>query len=98
MAFTVTGLSGILKYMGEDVAFYTADTVRVDKQSSKVYELPCSATLSENISLMQALQFARKGSLEGFTTDIEAKVKLRNGAGKTLKFKDLDLQEMAERQ
>ena len=26
MAFTVTDLSGILKYNGEDVAFYTADT------------------------------------------------------------------------
>ncbi len=47
---------------------------------------------------MQALQIARKGSLEGLTTDIEAKVKLKNGAGKTLRFKDLNLQEMAERQ
>lgn len=98
MAFTVTDLSGILKYNGEDVAFYSADTVMVDKKSSKVYDLPCSATLSERVNLMQALQIARKGSLEGLTTDIEAKVKLKNGAGKTLRFKDLDLREMAERQ
>lgn len=98
MAFTVTDLNGILKLNGEDVAFYSADTVRVDKKSSKVYDVPCRATLSESVSLMQALQIARKGSLEGLTTDIEAKVKLKNGSGKTLKFKDLDLKEMAERQ
>ena len=97
-AFKVTGLSGILKYQGEDIAFYTADTLFVDKKCSKVYDLPCSATLSERMTLMQVLQIARKGSLEGFTTDIEAKVKLKNGAGTTLKFKDLDLQELAEKQ
>ena len=97
-AFKVTELNGILKYKGEDIAFYTADTLQVDKKCSKVYDLPCSATLSERMTLMQVLQIAGKGSLEGFTTDIEAKVKLKNGAGTTLRFKDLDLQELAERQ
>ena len=98
MAFKVTRLDGILKYQGEDVAFYTADTLSVDQKSCKVYDLPCTATLSEKVTLVQMLQIAGRGSLEGFTTDIEAKVKLRNGAGKTLKFKNLDLQEMAEKQ
>lgn len=96
-AFTVTDLSGILKYNGEDFAFYSADTINVDKKSVKVYDLPCTATLSEGVGLMQVAQMARKGSLEGFTTDIEAKVKLK-GASKTLRFKDLDLQKLAEKQ
>ena len=98
MAFKVIRLDGILKYHGEEVAFYTADTLSVDQKSCKVYDLPCTATLSENVTLVQMLQIAGKGTLEGFTTDIDAKVKLRNGAGKTLRFKDLDLQEMAEKQ
>lgn len=95
-AFKVTGLNGILKYKGEDFAFYSADTLKVDKKCVKVYDLPCSATLSEGVSLMRAMRIAQEGSLKGFTTDVEAKVKLRNGAGTTLKFKDLDLQKMAE--
>ena len=95
-AFKVTDLNGILKYKGEDFAFFTADTIKVDKKCSKVYDLPCSATLSEGVSLRKALQIAQGNSLEGFTTDLEAKVKLKSGAGTTLKFKDLDLKQMAE--
>jgi len=95
-AFKVTGLNGILKYKGEDFAFYSADTLKVDRKCTKVYDLPCSAVLSEGINLYKALQIVNEGNLEGFTTDVEAKVKLRSGAGTTLKFKDLDLREMAE--
>ena len=95
-AFKVTGLNGILKYKGEDFAFYSADTIKIDKKCGKVYDLTCSATLSEGVSLMKAVQIFRNGSLEGFTTDVEAKVKLKSGAGTTLKYKDLDLQKLAE--
>lgn len=97
MSFTITELNGILKYHGEDFAFFSADTVRVDGKSTKVYDLPCTATLKEGVGLLQAMQILGKGSLEGFTTDIEAKVKLRRGAGKTLIFKDMDLQKLAEK-
>ncbi len=96
MAFKVTSLSGIIKYKGEDFAFYTADTLDVDRQCVKVYDLPCTATLSQGVTLMQVMQMTGKNGLEGFTTDIEAKVKLKNGAGKTLRFKDLDLQKLAK--
>ena len=95
-AFKVTDLNGILKYKGEDFAFYSADTIKVDKKCSKVYDLPCSATLSDGVSLRKALQIAQGNSLEGFTTDVEAKVRLKSGAGTTLRFKDLDIKQMAE--
>lgn len=96
-AFTVTRLDGVLKYKGEEVAVYSADTVSVDRQCVKVYDVPCTAILGEGVTLMQVMQIVRQGNLEGLTTDIEAKVKLKNGAGTKLKFKDLDLQEMAEK-
>ena len=97
MEFTVNELDGILKYHGEDFAFFSADTVTVDARCSKVYDLPCTATLREGIGLLQAMQIAGKGSLEGFTADIEAKVKIKKGPRKTVRFKDLDLQELAEK-
>ena len=43
------------------------------------------------------MQIAGKGSLEGFTADIEAKVKIKKGPRKTVRFKDLDLQKLAEK-
>lgn len=95
-AFKVMDVSGIVKYNGEDFATYTADTVSVEKKCSKVYDLPCSATLSDGVSLKQLMQIAKKGNLEGFTTDVTATVKLRSGAGKTFKFKNIDLNELAE--
>ena len=95
-AFKVTDLNGILKYKGEDFAFYSADEIKVDRKSVKVYDLPCSATLSDGVSIKKVVQLFQSGSLEGFTTDVEAKVKLRSGAGTTLRFKDLDLQKMSE--
>ena len=97
MDFTVTELNGILKYHGEDFAFYSGDTLQVEGKCSKVYDLPCSATLNEGIGLLQAMQIAGKGSLEGFTTDIDAKVKIKKGPRKTIRFKDLDLQKLAEK-
>lgn len=95
-AFKVMDVSGIVKYNGEDFATYTADTVSVEKKCSKVYDLPCSATLSDGVSLKQLMQIAKKGNLEGFTTDVTATVKLKSGAGKTFKFKNIDLNELAE--
>lgn len=96
-SFTLTNLSGVVKYNGEDFATYSADSLTVDKKCSKVYDLPCSAMLSENVKLSQVVSLLQKKSLEGFTTDVEAHVKLKNGLGKTLKFTDLDLQKMTEK-
>jgi hypothetical protein len=95
-AFKIMDVSGVVKYNGEDFATYTADSLCVDKKCVKVYELPCTATLNDGVSLSRLLQIAKKGSLEGFTTDVDATVKLKSGAGATLHFKDIDLKEMTE--
>jgi len=42
------------------------------------------------------VQIVKKGNLEGFTTDVTATVKLKSGAGKTFRFKNIDLNEMAK--
>lgn len=95
-AFRIEGLDGVVKYKGEELATYTADTISVDGRCVKVYDLPCSATLNDGIPLSRILSFLKKGDLEGFTTDIKARVKLRGGAGTTLKFNDLDLKKLME--
>lgn len=95
-AFTIMDVSGTVKYNGEDFATYTADTVSVEKKCSKVYDLPCTATLNDGISLMKLMQIAKKGTLEGFTTDVSATVKLKSGAGKTFRFKNIDLNKLSE--
>ena len=95
MGFIITKVNGMLKYNGEDFATYSADSLSVDKKSVKVYDLPCSAELSESVGLRQVMALLKNGSLEGFTTDVEAHVTLKNGVGKTFKFKDLDLNKLS---
>jgi hypothetical protein len=96
MAFTITKVNGLLKYNGEDFATYSADSLAVDKKCEKVYDLPCSAVISENVGLRQVMNLITSGSLEGFTTDVEAHVTLKNGIGKTFTFKDLDLNKISK--
>ena len=95
-AFKILNVSGTVKYKGEDFATYTADSVSVDKKCMKVYDVPCTATLDDGISLKRLMLIAKKGSLEGFTTDVTATVRLKSGAGTTLRFKDVDLNKMTE--
>ena len=94
--FTVTGLNGLVKYRGEDFASYSADTLAVLGKSSRVYDLPCALTLGDNVSVGKALSLLAGRSLEGFTTDIEARVRLKNGLAKTLHFNNIDLNSLAE--
>lgn len=96
LGFTVTGLDGLLKYNGQNFARYTADTLSVEARCVKVYDLPCTATLADGVGLRQIMQVAGSRSLEGFTTDVKAKVRLRNGVGKKLKFKNIDIAKLAE--
>ena len=45
-SFTVTDLTGTVKYKGEAMGTFTADTVSVDRKCVKVYDVPCKAVLS----------------------------------------------------
>ncbi|MBQ9820086.1 MAG: hypothetical protein IJM60_07380 [Bacteroidales bacterium] len=95
-AFTVTDLSGTVKYKGEALGTFTADTVSVDRKCVKVYDVPCKAVLSESVSLLRLLSLVGDGNLEGFTADVEARVHLRKGVSKMLRFNDLDLNEYSQ--
>ena len=44
------------------------------------------------------LMLAGSGGLDGLTTDVEAKVILRNGVAKKIRVKNLDIAEMVRKQ
>ncbi|MGN1216248.1 MAG: hypothetical protein ACI4TJ_08380 [Candidatus Cryptobacteroides sp.] len=98
MEFSVTDLSGIVRYNGEDFATYTADSVRVAARCASVYDLRCTATLSDGVTLKQLLSLAGQRSLDGVTTDLEARVMLKNGVGKKIRLKNLDIGKMVGKQ
>ena len=96
MGLTLSNVDGTVRKNGEVLGYFTAGELPLQGKSVQVYELPCTATLSESVSLLEVLTLISRRSLEGFTADIRLHAKLKNGMGKTLEFKDLDIEKLAK--
>ena len=96
MGFTLSDVDGTIKLENREMARFTAGELPLQARSIQVYELPCTATLSESVSLLEVLTLLSRRSLEGFTADVRLHAQLRNGMGKTLEFKDLDIEKLAK--
>ena len=93
LSFTASDINGTVKYKGKQMGSFTAGTLPVIGRTRQVYELPCTARLSEGASLLEVMRIMSKGDYEGATVDVDVHVNLGK-LGKTLKFRDLDLNEL----
>ena len=96
ISFTAQDVQGVVKSYGRELARFTAGELPVQARSVQVYELPCTAALSEKVSLLDLLAFASKRSMEGMTVDVKLRVSLGHGKGTTLTFNDIDLSQFSQ--
>ena len=96
VSFTVKDVSGTVKYYNREMVHFTAGEVPVQARSVQVYELPCTAFLSESVSLLDLLAVGAKRSIKGMTMDVTLRVKLKCGISKTLTFNDIDLSSFSQ--
>ena len=96
ISFTAQDVQGVVKSYGRELARFTAGELPVQARSVQVYELPCTAALSEKVSLLDLLAFASKRSMEGMTVDVKLRVSLGRGKGTTLTFNDIDLSQFSQ--
>lgn len=96
ISFTVQDVSGVVKHYDRELARFTAGELPVQARSAQVYELPCTAVLSDKVSLLDLLAIGARRSLEGMTADVQLRVSLRGGKGKVLTFNDLDLSQFSQ--
>lgn len=94
--FNISDLSGTVKYYGREIGHFSADDIAIAPRSSQSYELPCALILDEKVSMLELMAIVAKASLEGVTADADVKVK-RGKVGKTLHFRDLDINEMSKK-
>ena len=94
--FTVADIEGVIKYYDKDIINFTAGELPVQGKSDQVYELPCTATLCDKVSLLDLLAIASKKSLEGMTADVKLNASLKNGMTLPLTFNKIDLQQFTE--
>ena len=96
ISFTAQDVQGVVKSYGREIAHFTAGQLPVQARSAQVYELPCTATLLDRVSLLDLLAIASKRSLEGMTVDVKLRLSLKGGKGTTLTFNGLDLSQFSE--
>ena len=96
ISFTVQDVSGVVKHYDREIARFTAGELPVQARSVQVYELPCTAVLSDNVSLLDLLAIAARRSMEGLTADVKVRVSLRGGKGTVLTFNGIDLSQSSD--
>ena len=96
MDFTISDVEGVVRRGARPLGYLTAGELNLKARSSETYELPCTATLAEGVSVVEILTLASTKDLEGLAADINLRVTLQNGMGKTLSFNDLDLKNLAK--
>ena len=96
MDFTISDVEGVVRRGERPLRYLTAGELNLNARSSETYELPCTATLAEGVSIVEILTLASTKDLEGLAADINLRVTLQNGMGKTLSFNDLDLKNLAK--
>lgn len=97
ISFTLSELDGVIKVDGRPMVTVTATELPVQKRSVQVYEVPCTITLVDGVSILDVLKVVatRSSTLEGLTADATLHVQLKNGLGKTLTFNELDLSQFS---
>ena len=53
ISFTAQDVQGVVKSYGREIAHFTAGQLPVQARSAQVYELPCTATLMDRVSLLE---------------------------------------------
>ena len=96
ISFTVQDVSGVVKHYDREIAQFTAGELPVQAKSVQVYELPCTAVLSDKVSLLDLLAIAARRSMEGLTADVKLRVSLKGGKGTVLTFNDIDLSSFSQ--
>ena len=95
LSFTASDINGTLKYKDKVMGTFTAGKLPVIGRTKQVYELPCTARLAENVSVLELMRLVAKRDLEGATADVDVHVELGK-LGKTLKFRNMDLKELMQ--
>jgi len=90
VGFTVTGLNGIIRKDGTDLATFKAEDLVIHGKTTETYRLPVQAELCEGVSLLDVLVLAGTTGLDGLTADVEARAS-KAGIARTFSVKNKKL-------
>ena len=89
-AIKISALEGIVSYGDRQIVQVKAGELSLEKKSSHVYEVPCTASLVDGVSLLSLIPVF-SGSPDALKADVRLHVALKNGPGTDLVFNDLKI-------
>ena len=96
ISFNVSDVTGTLRHGDKALAHFVSGQTSIQGKSHQVYELPCTITLAEGVSLLDVLIYAsRRNKLDGLKMDIDLRATLKNGLSKVLEFHEIDLSQFS---
>ncbi len=96
--FNVSDVTGTLRHGDRALAHFVSGQTAIQGKSHQVYELPCTITLADGVSLLDVLVYAsRRNKLEGLKMDVDLRAALKNGLSKVLEFHEIDLSQFSQR-
>lgn len=97
IGFTIKDINATVKQKGTDFAYFSANSLAVQRRSEQVYNVPCNGTLAKGTSIVNLLKLARTRDFTDFTVDIDVKFRALFGIARgTLHFKDYSLMDLLE--
>ena len=94
--FNVSDVTGTLRHGDRELAHFVSGQTAIQGKSHQVYELPCTSTLADGVSLLDVLIYAsRRNALEGLKMDVNLRATLKNGLHKVLEYPDIDLSQFS---
>jgi len=96
VSFNVSDVTGTLRHGDRELAHFVSGQTSIQGKSLQVYELPCTITLAQGVSLLDVLIYAsRRNALDGLTMDVDLRAALKNGLSKVLEYHDIDLSQFS---
>lgn len=92
----VSDVTGTLRHGDRELAHFVSGQTTLQGKSHQTYELPCTITLADGVSLLDILIYAaRRNRLEGLKMDVDLRAALKNGLSKVLEYHDIDLSQFS---
>ncbi|MBO4585951.1 MAG: hypothetical protein J5675_05055 [Bacteroidales bacterium] len=91
MNLVISGLEGTVKYNDKAIAVVSAGTIPLEKKTDKVYEIPCTASLVDGVSLLSLFPLLANPDPKGLNVDVHLRVANKKGIGTDLVFNDLSI-------
>ena len=96
ISFNVSDVTGTLRHGDRELAHFVSGQTSIQGKSHQVYELPCTVTLADGVSLLDVLVYAsRRNALEGLKMDVNLRAALKNGLYKILEYPNIDLSQFS---